>query len=285
MAKVKNADFIERSIMGALSFLKEAVFSDEYASKNGLLQSLDPRIKLATFAVFLCAVLFTKSIPAVLSLYIVSLALARLSGIDLGFFLKRTWIFIPLFSFFIAVPAIFSVFTPGDAMANFKIIGLNFVITRQGFFGAVLFLARVITSVSFAVLLSITTKHFELLKSLRTFGVPQVFVMILGICYRYIYLFTDVVQNTYLAIRSRVGARMHHKKGRQIVAWNMASLWHRSYRMNEEVYNSMLARGYTGEPVTVSDFKTKTADWVWLFFVIFLSAAVLYCGSAWEIKI
>jgi cobalt/nickel transport system permease protein len=272
MARAHNGNFIERSINAAVSFLKESVFSDEYASRKGLLQSIDPRMKFATFAIFLLGVLFTKSIIAVLYFYAVSLALASLSKIDLIFFLKRTWIFIPLFSLFIAIPALFSIFSPGESLASFRILGLHLTITRQGFFAASLFVMRVITSVSFVVLLSITTRHFDLLKVLRVFRVPQVFVMILGMCYRYIYLFTEMIENTFLAIKSRVGTELRHETGRQMVAWNIASLWYRSYRLNEEVYSAMLSRGYAGEPVILNDFRMKSVDWLWLF------AAVVICA-------
>ena len=257
-----SSSFIERSISGAVSFLKESVSSDECASRGGLLQSIDPRIKVITVALFLLTVLFTKSIVVLAYLYAVCLMLAYLSKINIGFFLKRTWIFIPLFSVCIAIPAIFSAFTPGEVILSFNVWGTNLSITRQGFFGASLFVMRVIASVSFAALLSITTKHFELLKVLRIFKVPQIFVMILGMSYRYIYLFADIIEKTYLAIKARVGIRVHCRKGQHVVAWNMASLWYRSYRLNEDVYSAMLSRGYGGEPVAANDFKSAPRDWV-----------------------
>jgi len=265
--------------MGALSFLKESVFSDEYASQHGFLQSIDPRMKLVVCAVFLLTVLFTHSTLVSLCLYMVCLALTYYSKIGVGFFLKRTWIFIPLFSFFIAVPALFSIFTPGDPIAVFKILGLKLVITRQGLSGALLFVTRVTTSVSFAVVLSMTTKHFELLKALRTFKIPQVFIMTIGMCYRYIYLFVEVVENTHQAIKSRIGRRVHYKKGQHIVAWNIAALWFRSYQMNEAVYGAMVSRGYGGEPIVLNDFKTRPRDWVLLFFAGLVSLTLLYLGD------
>jgi cobalt/nickel transport system permease protein len=279
---MKNNNFIERSIMGALSFLKGSVFSDEYASENGFLQSIDPRIKLVIFALFLLTALFTKSIAVCFFLYILCLALAYFSKINLGFFLKRTWIFIPLFSLFIAIPALFSIFTPGEAIAGFKVFGLNLIITRQGLFGALLFVMRVVVSVSFAVLVSITTKHFVLLKTLRAFKAPQVFVMILGMCCRYIYLFMEVVENTYMAIKSRVGRKVRYAEGQRMVAWNMASLWHRSYRLNEAVYGAMLSRGYGGEPAVLNDFKSRPRDWMWLLFTVFVCAILLFLGDRWK---
>lgn len=260
----KNKHFIESSILGILSFLKNSLFADEYALKPGFLQSLDPRIKIITFLLIIIQVLFTKNIAVLLSLYIFSLILAVCSGIDLRYFLKRTWIFIPLFSLFIAIPALFSAFSPGEALAVLHLAGIKLIITRQGALAATFFVARVITSVSFAVILSITTKHFVLLKVLRIFRIPQIFVMALGMCYRYIFLLVETIENTYLAIKSRSGVRMHYKKGQRIVAWNMACLWQRSYQLNEQVYQAMLSRGYRGEPVILNDFGTKPRDWLWL---------------------
>ena len=114
------------------------------------------------------------------------------------------------------------------------------------------------------------------LKFLRVFKIPQIFVMTIGMCHRYIYLFAELMENTYLAIKSRVGRNVHHKRGRHIVAWNIASLWNRSYQLNEAVYQAMLSRGYRGEPVVRDDFKITAKDGLWLCFVITVSAALAY---------
>jgi len=272
----KNNNFIERSIMGALSFLKDSVFAEEYAAGGGFLQSLDPRVKAITFLLFIIQVLFAQSIPVLLSLYGLSIILALASGINLGFFLKRTWVFIPLFALFIAIPALFSTFSPGEALATWNILGIKLTITRQGLGAALTFIMRVAASVSFAVLLTITTRHIELLKVLRIFKIPQVFVMTLGMCYRYIYLFVSMIEDTFRAIKSRVGVSVHYKSGQNIVAWNIAFLWSRSLKLNEEVYRAMLSRGYTGEARVLDEFKVQVKDWLWLFSVAALSLIILW---------
>ncbi len=260
--------------MDALSFFKESIFADESAGRRGFLQSLDPRIKAAAFLLFILQILWTKNIIILLFLYALCLLLAQVSKINLGFFLRRTWIFIPLFSLLIAIPALFNFVTPGEPLATFSICGLNFTITRPGLSGAVLFIARVTTSVSFAVLLNITTRHFDLLKVLRIFRVPQLFVMTIGMCYRYIYLFAEIIEQTYLAIKSRAGVRVRQKKGRQIVAWNIACLWQRSYQLNEEVYGAMLSRGFSGEPRVLEEPRMRLRD------IIFFCAALIVCALA-----
>ncbi len=272
---MRGNDFIERSLMGAFSFLKESIFSEEYASKKGFLQAWDPRIKFLSILIFLLAVLFSRSIYFLIGMYAFCLVLAGLSSIRLGFFLKRTWVFIPLFSFFIALPALFNIFTPGEPVASFRIFAFSLSITKQGIASASFFFMRVLTSVSLCILLVLTTRHYMLLNVLRIFKIPQVFVMTLGMCYRYVYLFIEIIQNTYLAIKSRVGYVSSVKSGQGIVAWNIASLWQRSYQLNEDVYKAMLSRGFRGESVVLNDFNAKVIDWVWLFVVIAISISVV----------
>jgi len=253
-------DFVERSIQGTLSFFKEAIFADETAGLPGVLQSLDPRVKIVMVLLGLLLVLFTRSLAVLGVLYLLSVLLATVSRIGLGSFLKRTWVFIPLFSLLIAIPAMFSFVSPGESILSAG----AFHMTRQGVLSAGFFVGRVLVSVSLVVLLSMTTRHFDLLKALRFFGIPHLFVMVLGMCYRYLYLFVGIVEDTHRAIRSRVGSRMHYRKGQRIVAWNIAHLWLRSYRLNEQVYSAMVARGFRGEPVTLNHFRTRPRDWCWL---------------------
>jgi cobalt/nickel transport system permease protein len=259
----KKNNFIERSIGGVLLFFRNSVFSCEYASSEGFLQSIDPRIKAVTFLLFCAAVLFINDIYRLFYLYLFCLVLARISKINLRFFIMRTWVFIPLFSFFIAIPALFSFVSPGEALLTLKFFGASFIITRPGFLGSLLFVLRVVTSVSFVILLSLTTRHSALLRVLRVFRVPQIFVMVMGMSYRYSYLFMEIVENTFLGIKSRTGGLIHYKRGQTIVAWNIATLWQRSFKLNEEVYNAMLSRGYRGEPVLLDEFKTSFKDWAW----------------------
>jgi cobalt/nickel transport system permease protein len=264
---MRSNNFIERSILGALTFLKDSLFAQDQALQNGFLQSLDPRVKIVSFCLFILQALFTNSRIDLFLFYVFCLFLVLISRVNLGFFLKRTWIFIPLFSLFIALPAMFGA---GDVLLSWQILGIEFSITHQGLAAAMIFVLRVITCVSLVVLLNITTRHFELLKVLRIFKIPQLFIMILGMCYRYVYLFVGIIQNTYLAIKSRVGSVVQYQKGQDIVAWNISSLWERSLGLNEAVYKAMLSRGYQGEALAWNDFKIRARDYLWLFLVVII---------------
>ncbi len=276
MAKTNN--FIDRSILSAVSFLKEATLYEAYALRKGFLQSLDPRIKTVAFLLFILTAVSLKSAGLICVLYLLCLVMAISSQVPMGFFLIRTWIFIPLFSVFIAIPALFSFVTPGEPVYSFYLVGIKLVITRPGIDGAILFVTRITTSVSFAVLVSLTTRHAELLKVLRIFGVPQIFVMTASMCYRYLYLFAMMIENIFAAVKSRVGVVAHHRKGQRIVAWNIANMWNRANQMNEAVYNAMLSRGYTGEPKILKEFRADAKDWVWVLLALAVCAILFIAG-------
>jgi cobalt/nickel transport system permease protein len=275
----KRRDFIERSITSALSFLKDATFSEEHAGRKGFLQSLDPRVKTLSILAFLVTAISLKSALLIGVLYLLSLFLVFISSVPIGYFLIRTWVFIPLFSLGIVFPALFSVVTPGEALCSFHLFGFEGIITRPGVDGAVLFVVRIATSVSLVVLLSLTTRHSELLKVLRIFGISQLFVMTVSMSYRYLYLFATMAENIFLAIKSRVGVVSHQKMGQRVVAWNIANTWNRTTQISEEVYKAMLSRGYSGEPKLLSKFQTTPKDWVWLFCSLMICATLFYQGG------
>ena len=272
----KTDGFVNRTLLGIVALLKETVSNEVIASQKGFLQKRDPRLKMLSIAVLLVCVLSTRNVLVLGFIYTITLILSLMSGIGLLFFLKRTLLFIPIFSLFIVVPAIFNVVTPGVPVISFNLFSHILSITRQGIDSAVIFFMRVLASVSLAILLVLTTRHHVLLKVLRIFKVPQIFVMTMGMTYRYIYLLLDIVQNTFIAIKSRVGFVTSAKTGRRVVTTNMAGLWLKSYRLQTQVYNAMLARGYTGEPQVLDDFRARTTD-----FILLASTILGLIGTLW----
>ncbi|MFH1199021.1 MAG: cobalt ECF transporter T component CbiQ [Candidatus Omnitrophota bacterium] len=204
------------------------------------MQKISPRFKLVFTLAILLVIAFSRSILLIACFYLISLLLACLSRINLFYFIKRVWFFIPFFALIIAVPALFEIFSPGEVIV--------FGITQQGVSSGGLFTLRVLTSVSWSVLLVLTTNHTQLLRSLRLIGVPAIFVTTLMMCYRYIYVFIKIVEDMYLGIKSRTITSLRNKKARKVVAWHMGSLWEKSRMMSEEIYLAMLARGFNGEP-------------------------------------
>ncbi|HLD82812.1 MAG TPA: cobalt ECF transporter T component CbiQ, partial [Candidatus Omnitrophota bacterium] len=209
--------------------------------------------------------------PLVFCLYLASLLLASISKISLSFFLKRTWFFIPIFSLFIALPALFKIFSPGEV--------IFFSITKQGLFGALLFVLRVLTSVSFSVLIVLTTPHILLLRALRSLGVPSIFVAVFMMCYRYLHILIKTVEEAYLGIKSRLIKNLENRRLRKIIVWRIGVIWEKSSLMAEEVYQAMLSRGYSGEPKSRLAFKLRRIDFCWLAGLLIFCLTILYIDA------
>jgi cobalt/nickel transport system permease protein len=271
-----KSGFIDKAINAVVELLKGVVSNDEIAARKGLLQACDPRVKTLSIVLLVVCGLLTKNILLLILLYETSILLAQLSSIRAVYFLKRTLLFVPLFSFFIVVPAMFGFVTPGRVLFSFTVFSTRFSITQQGVASASLFFFRVLASVSMVILLLLTTRQHALLKVLRIFRVPQMFVMTMGMSYRYIYLLLDTVQKIFIAMKSRVGYVASSATGRRIVGATMAGLWLRSYHLHSHVYNAMLSRGFSGEPAVMADFKAGPRDALFLGVSLFTLA-----GTVW----
>lgn len=272
----KSSGFIEKATIGIVSFLKESIYNEDIATVNGFLQKCDPRAKLIATFILLISSLLSKS-PLELAVIYISILLASLSSlVNLTFFLKRTLLFIPIFSLLIIIPAFFSFVTPGEPIMVFNCFTFSISITKEGVYEGLIFFMRVLTSVSIVILLILTTRSHVLLKVLRIFGVPHIFIMILGMTYRYIFLLLDIVEKTYVAVKSRTGHVRSLKKGHNIAGVTIAGLWLKSYRMQNQIYDAMISRGFTGEPVVDFRFTLKKID-----FLIVLISIFILTGTLW----
>ncbi|MDD1730758.1 MAG: cobalt/nickel transport system permease protein [Methanosaeta sp. NSM2] len=108
--------FIGKTIEGILGFLEEAFLSESYSKRSGLMQSLDPRVKLLSILAVVFAASMISDLKVLVAIYLLTLLITYLSKIGVGFFIKRVWLFIPIFAGIIAIPMIFNVFLPGDPL-------------------------------------------------------------------------------------------------------------------------------------------------------------------------
>ncbi len=271
-------NFSDRTIRGVTNLFREIIFSNEYAVRGGLMQRIDARVKLVTVFGVIVAVSLCRRAEFIAAFYAVTIALAAASRIPLGFFIKRVWFFIPLFSGVIALPAL--VLVPGEPLAHLMRFGArDIVITRQGAESALIFVLRVAASVSYVVLLSLTTKWSSLLRALSAVRVPAIFVMILGISYRYIFYILVFIEEMYMGRRSRMLVGSGARGGRGWVSGRMGFTFSRALRMGDDVYEAMVSRGFTGEARQVELARPGAADLAWTVCVLLCIFGVYACGG------
>ena len=269
--------WFEKTIEDITGALEATVFAEDMARLPGVWQRVDARAKIvATFALILAASL-ALSIPVLMALYALALLVAAAGRIPLGFFVRRVWLFLPFFTAIIAVPAIFSFVTPGTPLV--VISQQPYVaITEQGVRTALLLLLRVATSVSFGAILILTTPWGVLLSSLRGLHIPQVFVLILGMTYRYIFLLLHITNDMFLARKSRQVGRLPGSGERMWIANSMGTLLGKSYHLSDQVYLAMVSRGFRGEAKVLEPQRMKSTDWFWLVAGLLVPVIVVAFG-------
>lgn len=254
-----SSGWLQRTFEGIAGTIEQAVFTEEHTRKPGFLQRADPRAKLAMFMIVVLAAGFSKSLIVLVILYAALLLAARASLIPFGFFVKRVWLGIPFFAGIVIIPSIF--FSPGARLFDLPLGPINIAPSIPGIAMAAVFVARVGVSVSASVLLVLTTPWADVLKSLRIFRVPQVFVLVLSMCYRYIFLFLHTANGMMEARRSRTVGRTSGTEQRRWIAGSMGALMSHSFKTSSDVYSAMLARGFTGQILTYVTYKMKPRDW------------------------
>ena len=281
-----RSGFVEKTIGNASHFLKDAIVSEAVARRSGLLQALDPRIKLITTLAIIVSVSIMRSPLIIWGVYGFTLLLAVASSVSLLFFIKRVWLFIPLFSAVIVVPALFNVVTPGEPVWTVFHLSRGYdigpyhipdtiAVTRQGVLTAVTFIGRVSASVSLAVLLTLTTLWSELLQALRVLKIPRIFILILGMTYRYIILLVHTVYDIHVARKSRTIQYGSTASEQRWVASRMGYLLKKTYTISQDVYNAMLSRGFSGDVRTLNASSIRGYDYAWSLFVLFICVVAL----------
>jgi cobalt ECF transporter T component CbiQ len=265
IGKRAKGSFVEKTIINASVLLRDAMFSQDVADRSGLLQRIEPRVKLVTLLGLLISAALVHNIAVLVALYAGTLALAMASELSLAFFVKRVWLFIPIFTGVVVLPATFSFITHGHIVVPLgSWFGHRVGLTSQGLMAAGLIVTRVAVSISLVVLLTLTTPWNRLLAALRALSVPRLFLLVLAMAYRYIFHLLDAVADMYTARKARtVSATGSVTGGRRFVAASAGALFGKSHALADEVHMAMVARGYTGNVRTLAPSRFTARDVVW----------------------
>ena len=259
----KTADSVGRSITDVLE-------NEQLAARTGVLQRVDPRVRLASLVLFAVAASLVHSVWALLALAAVTVALAAASSVPVVSFLRKVWLSAGLLAFLVALPSALAWFTPGPAAFTAG----PFTFTEPGLLGVATLVARVVAAAGFALLVIWTMRWPDLLRALSALRFPDVVVATLAMTHRQILTLLRTVEQTHLARESRTLTLGTTRQNREWVTGRMAFVVRKSMKTADDVYDAMLARGYTGAMPSLRRLRVAPADWAWL------AASVALCALA-----
>lgn len=269
-----SSHFLRKTLSAFTGVFKNEFLAEKYTECAGILQSVDARVKLLTLLAYVILCSFVNNLPVITGAAIVFIIYAKMSELPLRDFLRRVWCYLPVILFVVSLPAATNFLSNGSPLfyiaksLPFAPHGVYF--TAGGVETALRAALRCGISLSFGYIIFITTPFSQLEKALRALKLPEIFVSVIGMAYRYIFVLTETASEMVEARFARTVGRPGNKEGRHFFSNSIATLFLHTKKMSEEVYDAMCCRGYTGESVSLINLKLTVQD-----FIFTLSNAII----------
>ena len=267
-------NFLERSLASFIHAMEHALVAEEHAKVRGLLQRLDPRIKVVGILALIIATATAHKLWVIGTIFAVALLLAAFSRVSPHVLGTRVWIPVILFTGVIALPAPFVI----SGRVVWRLPGLGWPLSAQGLLSTGYLISRVETAATLSVLLILCTPWGHVLKALRVLRVPVVVVVILGMAYRYIFLLLENARDMLESRRSRMVGELKGSDYRRLASASVGVLMSKTLQLSGDVYSAMLARGFRGEVYLLDDFHAAGLDWMMLALFMVFAVAAFYFG-------
>ena len=286
----RNERFLDNTLRRVVSFVEDTMFNEGLSSRKGLLQRVEPRLKIVTLLSFVFALSLQRSMAGILLFSLLAVLTVPLSAIPLSLFIKRL---LPaaVLTLLVSLPVVLNLMVEGDPLFilfSFErpldtgplLIPRDITVTRQGIVSAATLVLRVLTSVSFVFLLTMTTPPNTFVKALSCL-VPGSLRSVVSISYRYIFFLTRKVEHFIMGLRSRQISAVKPSSGRHWVASRIGLLFSMSMEFSYELSMAMESRGYKtegarvrGSGLALSDFSLT--DVMWLIFSTLFTGVMVW---------
>ena len=248
--------------------LRELHEMDALAAETSPVHRLHPLVKLLTTVMFILTVVsFGKyELSGLMCFLLWPALLFSLSGISVRTCFRKLRFVLPLLLFV-------GIFNP--LLDREPLFRLGFFPVTGGMVSMLTLMLKGILSLSASFLLIATTRIEALCAALRMLHVPKYLVTLLLLTFRYVGVLTEE-----LAVMTDAYAlRAPGQKGIHYTAWGsfLGQLLLRSMDRAQELYESMLLRGYHGHFHHADVSPPGTADFLYAFFcsACFLTARIV----------
>ena len=270
--KRANLSFLDKTIINSASAVKSIYLQAENAAKENFIQKINPHVKLISLIYLVVIISLVSNLVAQILTTAFIFLLYIIARLKIFQVYMKIFFLAFIFGFLVVLPASLNIITPGkiifnlitfDKPSHFWIyeIPKNIGFTENGFQVVSLVFLRVFNSVSIALLIVFTTPFSSFIKSFKIIGAPDTFLMIISLAYKYIFILSLTIEETYFALKSRLAGNIKRSSIRKLISGRILFIFKRSIIIYENTYYAMVSRGYQGKiklhsrhPFTVTDF-------------------------------
>ena len=284
---VVRTPFLEKGVHYIARIIKDGYAHWESARRDGFLQEIDPRVKLLFLTLALVVVSLKRHPAPQVAFFVLIFLLYLSSRLDIGLLYRRILVAGLLFGILIPLPSALNLVMDGKIILpifrlsrEYNGWGIHLPetigITREGLSSMGLLTLRVMNSVALSLLILYTTSFPALIKALRVFRVPDSFIAIITLSYKYVVSFARTVEEMHLAKKSRLVHGINDRESRLWVAGRIAYLFSRTQSRCLEIHKAMISRGMEHQPTVAPFEKLRRLDWVATVAGTAILAAILY---------
>lgn len=288
LSSVKRASvsFIDRTLQGVAFTVKNIYLQAENAEGKTFIYRINPYIKFISLLYMAVVLSITTSIKGQLIATAFIVCLYFLSGMKVFNVYKKILTAALVFGFIVALPASLNVITKGKIilpLVNFRESSHFWVynipktigVTETGVQVVSLIFLRILNTVAFTLLIVFTTPLASLIKSFKVIAVPDTFLLIITLAYKYIFILSRTIEETYLSLKSRLAGSIKNKNIHDIIGSRVFFIFKRSRRVYENTWLAMSSRGYTGKVKLYSNLHFTFSDFVALAIIISLGVILV----------
>lgn len=271
--------FLDRTLLNSASVIKSIYLQAENAAADNLIRKINPYAKLISliYTVVVISLISNPVAQLLITTFIILLfIIARLNVFQIY---RKIFVVAFIFGFLAVLPASLNIITNGkiilniitfDKPSHFWIYNIpgTIGITENGLLVVLLVFLRVLNSVSFALLIVFTTPFPSFIKSFKIIGVPETFMMIISLAYKYIFILSRTIEETYFALKSRLTGDVNSRNIRNLIGGRMFFIFRKSRIIYECTYFAMISRGYTGKAKLNVRYQFTFVDLVYLIIIV-----------------
>lgn len=251
--KRDNDRFIDKSISSVIGVLSR-IRRDDFKKRNGIIYRLNPALKLL-FAV-LMPILLSLSRGFMFPILILVWVILNLLFIEA----KDVKKIISMGLFSMIITAI--MLLPSMLMGNVK--------------NSVILVIKVMSGVTLVNIMSFTTPWRKVTRSLKLLFIPDIFIFVLDVAIRYIYLLGEISLDMLYALKVRSIGRNENKYSS--ISGLLGNLFLKSNKMGDEMFSAMECRGFTGQYKRNLSFGLGIYDILYICFEVILIALWIVIG-------
>ncbi|MBZ3935045.1 cobalt ECF transporter T component CbiQ [Methanimicrococcus blatticola] len=237
-------------------------------AKNSPVHRMNPTTKVVAVLAMVISVAIVKDIYMATFALLLSFLMILIAKLPIKFVARRIWS--PFL--FILIFAAALLLSGGEGEILWSIGFLD--ITKESAMDAALILIRATSAIIMLTVLLATTRFDMIVKVLYDLKMPVFLLQILMFSYRYIFVFSDELENmknsmTSKGFRPTLSMRMFSS-----IANMLGMLLIKSFERGDDVYRSMVAKGYTGKPTIITKNKMHAKDYAFVSVAIVVALAI-----------